>query len=474
MPCSNSSAIIINGELYRCGKNDRGQLGNGTTSDIPRFTKLEGFQNIKQVLMGDNYCILLLENGDVYSSGDNTRGQLGLNKSYGNFVTTFTKVNISNIDYINTNFSTANALQYQSGNGVTPAYKNTKWTNTVFLTKDGDIYVCGTNPGRYKYGQVIPGYPLNEIQYEPVLYDNSDIDTTEKKFIKPIGLNGCIVWAFTNDCRYFTRIYEFDSPSSTNKYNYSYAKLTKYDLSKFKIYQSGSQTINGGILFYSDFIQGLAAMKNMDGSLCSESYYNSRGQGLLGVNYNSRITGIVDDSVGIIKVQAQAQDTGITVFLKENGTLYGCGYGGNYQFGNNSSSDNTTRKIIATGVKDFYLGEKHLLVLKEDGLYVCGICENYSCGNSYTGVCAPLIKHTFDNDNITNLSIGSNTSKYLYKDDKSYFHYDKNNKREDIKELNYCNREIDVNEDFSKIDLNKINLFKVIKFDKDEQAFLCE
>ena len=69
MPCSNSSAIIINGELYRCGKNDRGQLGNGTTSDIPRFTKLEGFQNIKQVLMGDNYCILLLENGDVYSSG---------------------------------------------------------------------------------------------------------------------------------------------------------------------------------------------------------------------------------------------------------------------------------------------------------------------------------------------------------------------------------------------------------------------
>ena len=138
MPCSNSSAIIINGELYRCGKNDRGQLGNGTTSDIPRFTKLEGFQNIKQVLMGDNYCILLLENGDVYSSGDNTRGQLGLNKSYGNFVTTFTKVNISNIDYINTNFSTANALQYQSGNGVTSAYKNTKWTNTVFLTKDGD------------------------------------------------------------------------------------------------------------------------------------------------------------------------------------------------------------------------------------------------------------------------------------------------------------------------------------------------
>ena len=105
---------------------------------------------------------------------------------------------------------------------------------------------------------------------------------------------------------------------------------------------------------------------------------------------------------------------------------------------------------------------------------MCGICENYSCGNSYTGVCAPLIKHTFDNDNITNLSIGSNTKKYLYKDDKSYFHYDKNNKREDIKELNYCNREVDVNEDFSKIDLNKINLFKVIKFDKDEQAFLCE
>ena len=77
---SEESAIcrLKNGEVRTWGRNTFGQLGNGEeaqgsmTVGHPEFP-----EKVKQVSIGENFCLALLEGGEVYSWGRNGVGQLG-------------------------------------------------------------------------------------------------------------------------------------------------------------------------------------------------------------------------------------------------------------------------------------------------------------------------------------------------------------------------------------------------------------
>lgn len=74
---SHSLLLLSNGTVYASGRNNKGQLGNGTTSTETSFTKVNGVSDIIQVAAGINYSLALKYDGTILSWGDNNYGSLG-------------------------------------------------------------------------------------------------------------------------------------------------------------------------------------------------------------------------------------------------------------------------------------------------------------------------------------------------------------------------------------------------------------
>lgn len=65
------------GKVWAWGKNTKGQLGLGNTSDAYGPTLIPTLSNIKSVVAGKEFSLALDQNGEVWSWGDNSSGQLG-------------------------------------------------------------------------------------------------------------------------------------------------------------------------------------------------------------------------------------------------------------------------------------------------------------------------------------------------------------------------------------------------------------
>lgn len=72
-----TAILLSNKNLYLCGRNNEGQLGNGTTTDIYQPTLFTTYTDITDVACGTSHTIILRDNGTAYSFGLNTFGQLG-------------------------------------------------------------------------------------------------------------------------------------------------------------------------------------------------------------------------------------------------------------------------------------------------------------------------------------------------------------------------------------------------------------
>ncbi|WXR61352.1 hypothetical protein WG909_13770 [Peptostreptococcaceae bacterium AGR-M142] len=69
--------LNYNGEVYSSGKNNKGQLGNGTNVDTADIEKLKTINRVKNIYTGKDFSCVKTINGDLYSFGCNTYGQLG-------------------------------------------------------------------------------------------------------------------------------------------------------------------------------------------------------------------------------------------------------------------------------------------------------------------------------------------------------------------------------------------------------------
>ena len=69
------------GSVHGTGWNHVGQLGLGHSHPVTQFTKLDlgfcGDQKVDSLAAGWDFSLLLTDQGDVYSCGSNTFGQLG-------------------------------------------------------------------------------------------------------------------------------------------------------------------------------------------------------------------------------------------------------------------------------------------------------------------------------------------------------------------------------------------------------------
>ncbi|HYE86413.1 MAG TPA: hypothetical protein VEA16_08665 [Vicinamibacterales bacterium] len=73
---NHSMALTSTGSLYVWGRNDSGQVGDGSTTH--RYAPVQStLSGVVAIAAGDNHSLALLSNGSVYAWGSNSSGQLG-------------------------------------------------------------------------------------------------------------------------------------------------------------------------------------------------------------------------------------------------------------------------------------------------------------------------------------------------------------------------------------------------------------
>src|SRR5690606_34941154 len=70
-------AVDVSGMAYCWGKNDRGQLGNGTILSSSTPVILLALSDVAEVAAGGEHSCARLDSGAVYCWGENGKGQLG-------------------------------------------------------------------------------------------------------------------------------------------------------------------------------------------------------------------------------------------------------------------------------------------------------------------------------------------------------------------------------------------------------------
>ena len=74
---NHSCAVMMNGTVKCWGLNDRGQLGDGTTTNKPTPTPVSGLTDVTSISLGNNHSCAVITDGTVKCWGLNDNGQLG-------------------------------------------------------------------------------------------------------------------------------------------------------------------------------------------------------------------------------------------------------------------------------------------------------------------------------------------------------------------------------------------------------------
>lgn len=69
--------VLQDGTVWSWGRNDRGQLGDGSDADRPMPAQVMGLSNVRSVAAGTSHSLALLEDGTVWAWGRNDAYQLG-------------------------------------------------------------------------------------------------------------------------------------------------------------------------------------------------------------------------------------------------------------------------------------------------------------------------------------------------------------------------------------------------------------
>ena len=337
--CGELHTFILknDGSVWSCGYNYNGQLGLGDTADRNVFTQVTTNINndVKQIVCGSHHTFILKNDGTVYSCGNNEYGELGLNDTTNKTVFTQVTTNINN-----------DVKQIACGS-----------QHAFILKNDGSVWACGYN----KYGQLGLGDIINK-------YTFNQITTNINNDVKQIACGYDFTFILKND----------GSVYSCGRNNYGQLGLgtsieyyTSFNQATTNINNDAAQIACG---FYHTFI-----LKN-DGSIWSCGY-NAYGQlGLENINTYYTFTQVTTNINNDVKQIACGMLH--TFILKNDGSIYSCGYNNKGQLGiGNTTTYNTFTKVttnINNDVSQIACGYDYTFILKNYG-------SVYSCGYNYKG-----------------------------------------------------------------------------------------
>jgi alpha-tubulin suppressor-like RCC1 family protein len=180
--------IEDDGDIWACGSNSYGQLGDGTTTDKKYPFKLGNINSVIDVTGGREHSIFLKADGTVYSCGLNNKGQLGnsfSNRTVPNIISSLSNITAIAAGNEHSVFLRSDSLAFACGEngsyelgdstrldrGIPVQVKNLKRiikiaagiTHTLFINADSATWGCGNNTS----GALSTGNTIN--QKAPIL-----------------------------------------------------------------------------------------------------------------------------------------------------------------------------------------------------------------------------------------------------------------------------------------------------------------
>jgi alpha-tubulin suppressor-like RCC1 family protein len=316
---THTHVVKSDGSLWSVGRNNYGQLGDGTTTDRTEFVKIED-TGVVAVDAGENFSLYLKTDGSLWGIGINSNGQLGDGGLSANYSSAF---EIQNTGVVN--FS---AGQHHS----------------TFVKSDGSLWVMGDNA----YGQLGDGTTTDRtspIQIESGGVVRATAGARHTQYLKSDG----DLWAMGENGSG-----QLGDGTGTDS-NVSVETLA----SSVSEFESG---------YYHNFF------KKEDGSLWAMggNWWGHLGDGTT----SARTSPVQIYASGI-------SDFGIgkehTYFLLEDGSLWTTGYNGHGQLGDGSTTNRTSPvKVVDDSVMQVFGGGNSSYFLKKDrSLWAMGDNDTY-------------------------------------------------------------------------------------------------
>ena len=171
--CAYARTFILknDGSVWACGGNSSGELGLGDTDNRTSFTQVTDISDVKKIVCGDYHTFIIKNDETLWTCGDNNYGQLGLGDTDDR--TTFTQVttNINN-----------DVKQVSCG-----------YEHTFILKNNGSVWACGNNgKGQLGLGDTTDRTTLTQVTTN---IDNDANQIVCGGFHTVISKNNDSVWA---------------------------------------------------------------------------------------------------------------------------------------------------------------------------------------------------------------------------------------------------------------------------------------
>ena len=331
---NHSLALREDRTVWAWGKNDNGQLGDGTTTDNAAVVKVSGLSEITDIAGGYEHSLALRDDGTVWAWGNNSSGQLG--------------------DGTTTDKTTA---VQASGLGEIKAIMS-GYYHSLALKTDGTVWAWGSND----YGQLGDGTTTDKTTAVQVS-GLSGITATAGGGSHSLSLKkDGTVWAWGDD--YYGQLGDGIQP-------YVPYITTAVQLNG----QSGITAIAGG------YSHSLALKK--DGTVWA---WGNNDYGQLGDGTEIDRATVVQVS-GLSGITAIAGGYSHSLALKNDGTVWAWGSNDYGQLGDGSRADKKTAVQVSglSGITAISGGYYHSLALKNDGtVWAWGNNDNGQLGDGTT------------------------------------------------------------------------------------------
>ena len=364
--CGGYHTFILktDGSIWGCGDNGSGQLGLNDNTNRNTFTQVTRNINndVKQIACGQYYTYILKNDGSVWSCGTNGDGQLGLGDTTSRSAFTKVTTNVSNVKEI--------VCGYE---------------HTFMIKNDGSLWACGYN-GTGQLGSGSTGnYKTSFTQ----------VTTNINNDVKQIACGMYHTFILKNDgsvwCCGISDKGQLGLGDDINKSTFT--QVTTNVTNDVKQIACG---------YYDTFL-----LKN-DGSVWATGINNSGELGLGDTSARTSFTKVTTNINNDVK-QIACGDY-FTYILKNDGSVWACGYNNNGQLGLGDYGSGTNRttftqvtKVINNDVKQISCGDYFTFILKNDG-------SVWSCGSGNKGQLGLSISGTYIT--FTNIDFSTGLSEY--------------------------------------------------------------
>ena len=334
MGLSSHSLILKNNDtLWSCGYNTYGQLGFGDATHRNTFTQMtNGIDDIKLACCGGYHTFVLKNDGTLWSCGYNTDGQLGLGDKTNKYAFTQATTNTDDIKSV---------------------YCGESYS--LILKNDGTLWGCGSSSS----GQLGLGDTNARTTFTQI--------TTNTDDIKSVSCG-----------KDYTFILKNDGTLWCTGYN-AYGQLGLGDKNSRYIFTQVTTNADDVKLVSCGYNYTIILKNN--GTLwgCGRNDY-----GQLGLGDKTNRTTFTEITTNVDDIKSVYCGSNHTLILKNDGTLWGCGCNDYGNLGLGDSASRTTFTQVTTNannIKQVYCGAGHTLILKNDGtLWVCGYNDRGQLG----------------------------------------------------------------------------------------------